>query len=125
MVFSTSDRTGWSPREKEPKVLSIHRLVITAAAATVAATAPAAQAMPGDVPQPASGKVDRVSPDARDQRRVNVMVVPHTRVVEVPSNNGFEWGDAAVGGGAALAVVLLISGGAVTLRPRRAPATSR
>jgi hypothetical protein len=108
---------------EEPKVLSIHRVVITAAAAAVAAAAPAAQARPVDVPQPS--KIDRVSPDARDQRRVNVMVVPHTRVVEVPSHDGFEWGDAAVGGGAALAVVLLISGGAVTVRPRRAPVTSR
>jgi hypothetical protein len=106
-------------------VLSIHRVVITAAAAAAAAAAPAAQARPLDVPQPASGRVDRVSPDARDQRRVNVRVAPHTRIVEVPSNDGFEWGDAAIGGGAALALVLLIGGGAVTVRPRRAPVTSR
>ena len=106
-------------------MLSIHRVVIAAAAAAAAAAAPAAQARPVDAPQPASAKVDRVSPDARDQRRANVMVVPHTRIVEVPSNSGFEWGDAAVGGGAALALVLLISGGAVTVRPRRAPVTSR
>jgi hypothetical protein len=77
------------------------------------------------VPQPATDNVDRVTPDARDQRRVNVPTVPHTRIVEVPSNNGFEWGDAAIGGGAALALVLVIGGGAMTVRPRRAPATSR
>ena len=45
-------------------------------------------------------------------------VVPSTRVVEVPST-GFEWADAAVGGGTALALVLVIAGGAIAVRPRR------
>ena len=125
-------------------MLSIHRVVLTAAA-LAAVAAPAAQARPVDVPQrsadtkvdlvspdarhgvpqPATDKVDLVTPDARDQRRVNVPTVPHTRIVEVPSNDGFEWGDAAIGGVAALALVLVISGGAMTVRPRRAPAMSR
>jgi hypothetical protein len=125
-------------------VLSIHRLAVTTATAAALA-APAAQAEPIDVPQrstdtkidlvtpdarlgvpqPATGRIDRVSPDARDQRRVDVPAVPRTRIVEMPANDGFEWGDAAIGGAAVLAVVLLISGGAMTVRPHRAPAASR
>jgi hypothetical protein len=35
------------------------------------------------------------------------------------SSTGFEWADAAVGGGAAIALVLVIAGGAIAVRPRR------
>ena len=61
-----------------------------------------------------------VSPDARygvpDGNTPTI--VPDARVVEVPSS-GFEWADAAVGGGAALALVLVIAGAAIVVRPRR------
>ena len=72
------------------------------------------------LPQQTAPQVDRVSPDARygvpDANTPTI--VPDTRVVDVPST-GFEWADAAVGGGAAIALVLVIAGGAIAVRPRR------
>ena len=124
-------------------MLSRHRLAATAIAMVVAvAFVPAAaQARPDTgqgstqpvssqdkvspdvrygLPQQTSPQVDKVSPDARygvpDGNTLTI--VPETRVVEVPST-GFEWADAAVGGGAALALVLVIAGVAVAVRPHR------
>lgn len=62
--------------------------------------------------------VDLVSPDARDDRRVEPPPLPRTRIVEVPTT-GFEWGDAAIGGGATLALILIVAAGGMTVRPRR------
>jgi len=123
-------------------MLSLHRLAATATAIATVAFAPvAAQARPDTgqgSPQPRSSQdkvspdvryglpqqtrpqVDRVSPDARygvpDANTPTI--VPETRLVEGPST-GFEWADAAVGGGAAIALVLVIAGGAIAVRPRR------
>jgi hypothetical protein len=74
---------------------------------------------------PARGQIDRVTPDARDSARppVNVPAPPRMRIVEVPQA-GFEWGDAAIGGAATLALVLLVAGGGMTLRPRRTATSS-
>jgi hypothetical protein len=73
-------------------------------------------------------QVDLVTPDARSGAPADTPAVPPTRIVEVPQT-GFEWGDAAIGGAATLALILLVAGGAMTLRPgrfpRRATATSR
>jgi hypothetical protein len=97
-------------------------------------------------PQPASKSIDRVSPDARDgwpQRsstsidRVSpdarygvpdgstpapVMTIPRTRVVEI-EQTGFKWGDAAIGGAAAVALFLTAGALVLTVRPRRSAAT--
>jgi hypothetical protein len=39
-----------------------------------------------------------------------------TRIVTVSKSSGFEWGDAAIGAGAALVIVLLGTGGEITRR---------
>jgi hypothetical protein len=69
-------------------------------------------------------QIDLVSPDARDPMPANTPAVPRARVVEAPSS-GFEWGDAAIGGGTTLALVLLVAGGVMAVRPGRSPASSR
>ena len=50
-----------------------------------------------------------------------------TPVDRPPSHEGFEWSDAALGGGAgtALGFVLLVGGAAWTVRPAGAPAAIR
>jgi hypothetical protein len=101
-------------------MLSIHRTVAVAAIAAalcVPATAAADDWYKTAAPQTVSQ--DLVTPDARDSARppIRVPAPPRTRIVEVPQA-GFEWGDAAIGGAAALAVVLLLAGLAMTVRPR-------
>jgi hypothetical protein len=65
-----------------------------------------------------ASEVDLVSPDARDAGRVKPPAPPRTRIVEVPTT-GFEWGDAAIGGAATLALILTVAAGGMTVRPRR------
>jgi hypothetical protein len=102
-------------------MLSIHRVVV---AATVAAAlcVPAAAAADDwfKTGAPAKATQDRVTPDARDSARPTVRVVAptRTRIVEVP-RAGIEWGDAAIGGAATLALVLLLAGLGMSVRPRR------
>jgi hypothetical protein len=43
---------------------------------------------------------------------------------ESPSANGFEWGDAAIGAGSALGLVLAFAGAAAAITRRHRPATS-
>ena len=86
--------------------------------------------------------IDKVSPDARfvphpDATFVSApkTVVPHPdatfvsapktavpKTVFVEADNGFEWADAAIGGGAALLLTMIVGGAALTIRPRRAGA---
>ena len=66
---------------------------------------------------------DRRAPDRVGGIPADNPVVPVTRVVEVPQT-GFEWGDAAIGGAATLALILVLAGGAMTVRPRRNAAHS-
>jgi hypothetical protein len=78
-------------------------------------------------PQTASTSIDRVSPDARygvpdSSAPAPVITIPRTRVVEI-EQAGFEWGDAAIGGAAAIAVFLTAGGLVLTVRPRRSAAT--
>jgi hypothetical protein len=78
-------------------------------------------------PKPASTSIDRVSPDARygvpdGSTPAPVITIPRTRVVEI-EQTGFEWGDAAIGGAAAVAVFLTAGGLVLTVRPRRRAAT--
>ena len=46
------------------------------------------------------------------------------RATEPPSANGFEWGDAAIGAGSALGLVLAFAGGATAITRRHRPAAS-
>lgn len=125
-------------------MLSLHGLAVTAVVAAVA-VAPAAEARPDGatgakqrsvtridkvspdvrygIPRPTTPTVDRVSPDARYgvPDPDTPTIVPQTRVVEV-QETGFEWTDAAIGGGVALALALVIAGGAMVVRPHRATA---
>jgi hypothetical protein len=107
-------------------MLSIRRI---AATTTVAAAlfAPATAAADDwyRTSTPAKPTQDLVTPDARDSARPRVVVAapPRTRVVEVPQA-GFEWGDAAIGGAATLALVLLLAGVGMTIRPRGTAAPS-
>jgi hypothetical protein len=105
----------------------LRRLAVTTTAVAALAVPAAAQARPDLTPDGHRTfevtKVDRVSPDARygePDGTVKFVSVPHTDVVEADS--GFDWGDALVGGGAALALTVVLGGTALTLRPRRASA---
>jgi hypothetical protein len=109
---------------------------ITTAVVALALTVPGAAAAHEDHrspdvryggPQPASTSIDRVSPDARygvpdGSTPAPVVTIPRTRVVEI-GQTGFEWGDAAVGGAATVAVLLTAGGLVLTVRPRRRAAT--
>jgi hypothetical protein len=108
-------------------MLSLSRLAVTASVAAALAVPAAAQAHPmeggphWDDHVPVS--IDKVSPDARlgePDPNTTFVSVPKTEVVEADS--GFEWGDAAIGGGAALLLTAVIGGAALTIRPRRAGA---
>jgi hypothetical protein len=121
-------------------MLSIRRLAVTATAVAALAAPTAAQARPdiASASQPTIDKVspdarygvpeaptvDKVSPDARygvpDETTPAVVTVPRTDVVE--ADDGFAWGDALIGGGAALALTLLVGGTAVAVRPRHSAA---
>jgi hypothetical protein len=123
-------------------MLSFRRLAVTVTAVAALAAPAAAQARP-DLAPPAQGtsdavKVDRVSPDARygvptaakldrvspDARygvpdgTTRFISVPDTQVVQ--ADDGFDWGAALIGGGAALALALVLGGTALTVRPHRA-----
>ena len=125
-------------------MLSIHRVVAAAIAAALCVPATAAAddwyktGAPAKATQdyvtpdardsgqpPAQERIDRVTPDARDNARPAVRVVApaRTRIVEVPQA-GFEWGDAAIGGAATLALVLLLAGLGMSVRPRRTATSS-
>jgi hypothetical protein len=101
----------------------LRRLAITATAVAALAGPAAAQARPDLTPDGhrtfAAAKIDRVSPDARygePDGRTTVVAVPQA------ADSGFDWGDALVGGGAALALTVVLGGTALTVRPRRASA---
>src|SRR4051812_36921096 len=112
-------------------MLSIRRIAAAAAVAPAPAAAawrapPPAAAAAWYPPTPRAKPPKALAPpDARDGAppRVVVPATPHTRIVEVPQA-GFEWGDAAIGGAATLALVLLLAGVGMTIRPRRTAAPS-
>jgi hypothetical protein len=80
-------------------MLSFRRLAVTASVAAALAVPAAAQARP-DVAPVSTPAIDKVSPEV------------------VEADNGFEWGDAAIGGGAALLLTVLVGGAAAAIRPR-------
>jgi hypothetical protein len=71
-------------------------------------------------PQPRASSNDLRSPDA-----IAAAADPRTRtyasptVVKLSSDSGFDWGDAGIGAGGALAVVALAGGGLVLVSRRR------
>ena len=107
-------------------MLSLSRLAVTASVAAALAVPAAAQARPDLTPsghRTFEQQIDKVSPDARlgePNPNTTFVSVPKTEVVE--ADNGFEWGDAAIGGGAALLLTAVVGGAALTIRPRRASA---
>jgi hypothetical protein len=107
-------------------MLSLSRLAVTASVAAALAVPAAAQARPDLTPsghRTFEQQIDKVSPDARlgePDPNTTFVSIPKTEVVEADS--GFEWGDAAIGGGAALLLTAVIGGAALTIRPRRAGA---
>ena len=77
--------------------------IVASAAVALALAVPAADARPAI--------------DAPDHDSPAQIAAPST-----PVTTGFDWGDAAVGGGAVFALVALLSGGAaVAIRARTAP----
>jgi len=107
-------------------MLSLTRLAVTASVAAALAVPAAAQARPDLTPtghRTFEQQIDKVSPDARlgePDPNTTFVSVPKTEVVSADS--GFEWGDAAIGGGAALLLTAVVGGAALTIRPRRASA---
>jgi hypothetical protein len=117
-------------------MIRIHTAAATGLATVLAAgalAAPSAIARPADlgVPhthgsisaaQPASGADDLRSPDARDAAQGR-QVVASTPVEVVRTKHstptGFDWGDAAIGAGGAMAAVLACLGGTMALTRRR------
>jgi hypothetical protein len=109
-----------------------HRITSTglaiAAAATLGVT-PGAGARPAqdlrspDARDAASGPVqDLRSPDTRDvaiRGAIQQRSIPAPRIVEM-SPGGFDWGDAGVGAGGALGLVLIVTGTGAALVRRRA-----
>lgn len=108
-------------------MLSLSRLAVTTAAVATLAVPAVSQARPieggphWDDQVPAS--IDKRAPDSiygiPDPR---VTYVPTSTTEVVAADDGFEWGDAAIGGGAALLLTAVIGGAALTIRPRRAGA---
>jgi hypothetical protein len=107
-------------------MLSFRRLALTASVAAALAAPGAAQARPDLTPagqRTFDATIDKVSPDARygePDPNTTFVSVPKTEVVQADS--GFMWGDAAIGGGAALLLTAIVGGAAMTIRPRRAGA---
>jgi hypothetical protein len=96
-------------------ILPSRRLCALALGVAIAvAAAPSASARPID-------QFPRSQP-ADSSSRVAASTAP-VRIVHVSPKPGFDWGDAGIGAGAALAVALIGVGGAVavTNRRRRAP----
>ena len=108
-----------------------HRITRTGLAVAAAATlgvTPGAVASGQDLRSPdardaASGPVqDLRTPDTRDLATRGALPqrsIPAPRIVEI-SPGGFDWGDAGVGAGGALGLVLLVTGTGAALVRRRA-----
>ena len=112
-------------------MLSLSRLAVTASVAAALAAPAVSQARPDsggihwDDNVPVS--IDKVSADARfvPHPDATFASAPQPAVPETvvgAADNGFEWGDAAIGGGAALLLTAVIGGAALTIRPRGASA---
>lgn len=121
-----------------------HTRTITAAVAALAVAAPAATAMPADGPIRTSSlagttsapKQDLRSPDARDAARFSqfrgfnvdarhaaLASAHHPAGTVTVGSDGFDWGDAAIGAGGTIGLLVLVAGsGAALTRRVRHPA---
>jgi hypothetical protein len=102
-------------------------LAIAAAAApgaAVAASPDAADYNDIAVKERALQTADKVTPDARDAAdKRPVVSIPRPRIVVQqvsPADGGIDWGDVGLGAAGALGLVLVASGGALTVTRRRA-----
>jgi hypothetical protein len=69
-------------------------------------------------PAASSPGIDLRSPDARDAAAgidLRRTPVPQVEVVQASSSSGFDWGDAGIGAGGAVGIVLLALGGTVAV----------
>jgi hypothetical protein len=67
-----------------------------------------------------AGTIDKVTPDARDAANPRPIVNVPPVVERVTPASGMDWGDAAIGAGATLGLVLLAIGGAMAVGRHRA-----
>jgi hypothetical protein len=79
------------------------------------------QTFPG-MAQWAAPRQDLRMPDQRHPAAGDGGTDPPAEFVHVPVASGFDWGDAGIGAAAAIGVVLIGAGGALTLRRRPAAA---
>jgi hypothetical protein len=87
---------------------SILRRVTTAAALAAVAAAPASAAEPRYLDRPAESRPDGGIPLSGDRP-----------LTVVRSDGGFDWGDAAIGAGTGVAMLLIGVGGTAALAQRR------
>jgi hypothetical protein len=98
------------------------RLIVTTAAVAALAVPAAAQARPDLTPDGhRTFTVVKGGPQWDDQVPAGTHVdsVPAGKVA--PAGDGFDWTDALIGGGAALALTVVLGGTALTVRPRTTP----
>jgi hypothetical protein len=115
-------------------ILKQHRITIAALVLVIAAMfAAPASARPIDEVGPASqptsstpGSLDRPPPSSptpfgTEQAATGATTPTEVRVVRVTSESeaGFDWGDAGIGAGAALAITMIGLGGALAVSSRR------
>jgi len=97
----------------------VTRAAAVALALAFAATeAPAANAIPAD--QPANPWATVAAPDLDAPTPATRVETPAERVVD----DGFNWGDAGIGAGAAIPLVLVAGGSVLLVRRRQTPARS-
>ena len=79
------------------------------------------------VPSASAAPVEQFLPNAGDQPRQAAqagLVAPSSKApaaTTISSDDGFDWGDAGVGAGVAIALGMVGAGGALVLRGRRGP----
>jgi hypothetical protein len=87
--------------------------------------AAAAYTVPGDPSGGTSAKADQGTPAShqvvlhRDGSQAVPFTAPSTTASPNDTNGGFDWGDAMIGAGGALALVALLGAGGLTIRSRR------
>jgi hypothetical protein len=91
----------------------------------IAPVAPAAAQSGPATPDRAGAAIERTHRDQIVLRRDGSRAVPFVAQVgppaAVPAEEGFDWGDAAIGAAGAYALILLASGAVVLIRRRRPP----
>jgi len=103
---------GYNEVTRKPDKLGAMRTLITTLALVLVAAAIAAPA--------ALARTDAPSFDISGSASTPGTAPSVVRVVDVPTDSGFDWGDAAIGAGAAVALGMIAAGGAIaTVNLRR------